>query len=89
MSMQILDRTLEEQIRDVARREQIQPVEVIARAVRLYQQQARSQRPSAFLLSIAGLGASGEGDVAERDEEILAAEVDRRGGWSLSVEEQE
>ncbi len=29
-----------------------------------------------FLLTIAGLGSSGQGDVAEHDEEILAAEID-------------
>ncbi|GEM_PF-1362427 len=36
-----------------------------------------------FLLTIAGLGSSGQGDVAEHDEEILAAEIDPRRGWGL------
>jgi hypothetical protein len=36
---------------------------------------------SAFLLSIAGLGASGESDVSERDEEILRTEIDSVQGW--------
>ncbi|MFN8492013.1 MAG: hypothetical protein U0350_30710 [Caldilineaceae bacterium] len=31
---------------------------------------------SAFLLAIAGIGASKENNIAERDEQILAAEVD-------------
>ena len=35
-----------------------------------------------FLLSIAGLGESGETDISERDEEILAQEVDPIKGWS-------
>lgn len=34
-----------------------------------------------FLLSIAGQGRSGESDVSERDEEILADEVDPIRGW--------
>lgn len=33
---------------------------------------------SAFLLSIVGLGACNETDLSERDEEILAAEIDLR-----------
>jgi len=36
-----------------------------------------------FLLSIAGLGQSEESDVSERDEEILAQEINPIGGWSL------
>lgn len=36
---------------------------------------------SAFLLSIAGLGASEEDDISERDEEILASEIDPIRGW--------
>jgi len=38
---------------------------------------------STFLLSIAGLGTSDEDDVSERDEEILADEIDPIRGWSL------
>jgi len=36
-----------------------------------------------FLLSIAGLVTSGVNDVSERDEEILANEVDPIHGWTL------
>jgi hypothetical protein len=43
---------------------------------------------NSFLLSIAGLGASTEKDVSERDEEILANEVNPIRGWSLRLEEQ-
>jgi len=43
---------------------------------------------SAFLLSIAGIGASRETDLSERDEEILATEIDAQRGWGLSHEEQ-
>jgi hypothetical protein len=42
---------------------------------------ARSK--STFLLSIAGLGASVEDDLSERDEEILASEINSIHGWSL------
>jgi hypothetical protein len=38
---------------------------------------------STFLLAIAGLGASDEVDLAERDEEILANEIDSVRGWGL------
>ena len=39
------------------------------------------------LLSIAGLGQSGETDISERDEEILAQEVDPIQGWGVRVDE--
>ena len=38
---------------------------------------------STFLLSIAGLGTSDEDDLSERDEEILATEIDPVRGWGL------
>ncbi|WP_271254485.1 hypothetical protein [Pseudanabaena sp. Chao 1811] len=38
---------------------------------------------NSFLLSIAGLGASNEKDISERDEEILANEVNPIRGWSI------
>jgi hypothetical protein len=37
-----------------------------------------------FLLSVAGLGKSGQQDVSERDEEILCNEIDPVYGWSSS-----
>ena len=43
---------------------------------------------NSFLLSIAGLGASDEKDVSERDEEILANEVNLLRGWSVRLDEQ-
>ena len=41
---------------------------------------------SAFLLSSAGLGTSEEVDLAQRDEEILATEIDPVRGWGLARE---
>jgi len=41
---------------------------------------------SSFLLAIAGIGASEETDIAERDEEILTTEIDPIRGWSLPRE---
>jgi hypothetical protein len=35
-----------------------------------------------FLLSVAGLGKSGQQDVSDRDEEILLNEIDSVCGWS-------
>lgn len=36
-----------------------------------------------FLLSLAGMGSSGQRDISERDEEILAAEAHPIFGWSI------
>jgi len=43
-----------------------------------YEERLETTDSSLFLLTIAGLGSSGQGDVAEHDEEILAAEIDPR-----------
>jgi hypothetical protein len=43
---------------------------------------------NSFLLSIVGLGASTEKDVSEKDEEILASEVNPIRGWSIHADEQ-
>ena len=43
---------------------------------------------NSFLLSIAGLGASNEEDISDRDEEILASEVNPIRGWSIHSDEQ-
>lgn len=40
-----------------------------------------------FLLNISGLGASAAGDIAERDEDILAAELDPIHGWTVQSDE--
>ena len=50
------------------------------------------QKPSsnsAFFEAIAGLGDSGVGDISQRDEEILAAEVDPIYGWKGQGEDGE
>ncbi len=36
-----------------------------------------------FLLKIAGIGESNETDLSERDEEILAQEININSGWSV------
>lgn len=41
---------------------------------------------AAFLLSLVGIGTSHEIDLSERDEEILAAEIDPLHGWDLPRE---
>jgi len=83
MSIQILDEKLVQQIERLAQQERRQQVEVIARALHLYEERTETTYSSSFLLAIAGLGSSGQGDVAEHDEEILAAEIDPRRGWGL------
>jgi hypothetical protein len=83
MGIQIADEQLVRQIERIAQREQRQQVEVIAAALRLYEERTQTADTSSFLLAIAGLGSSDQGDVAERDEEILAAEIDPVRGWGL------
>jgi hypothetical protein len=83
MGIQILDAKLIKQIERLARDEQCPEEQVVARAVHLYEKEAQAARASSFLLSIAKLGSSDQGDVAERDEEILAAEIDQVRGWTL------
>lgn len=84
MGIQIVDEQLVQQIERIAQRERRRELDVIAQAVRLYDQQTHDAGTLPFLLAIAGLGSSSQGDVAERDEEILAAEIDPLRGWGLS-----
>lgn len=51
--------------------------------------QEKKGKGSPFLLAIAGLGNSGENDLSERDEEILAAEIDPIRGWGLKPDTQQ
>jgi hypothetical protein len=51
--------------------------------VALVETQMQASSGSTFLVSIAGLGASEEDDISERDEEILASEIDPIRGWGL------
>ncbi|MEH1997259.1 MAG: hypothetical protein V7L00_00495 [Nostoc sp.] len=41
---------------------------------------------SSFLMSIAGLGASTENNISERDEDILKNEIDPVRGWGLKAD---
>lgn len=47
----------------------------------------QTNQSSNFLLSIAGLGSSEEKNVSDRQEEILANEIDPITGWSLNSRE--
>ena len=46
-------------------------------------EKVRKKSGSEFLMAIAGIGASDEDDISERDEEVLAKEVDPVYGWNL------
>ena len=46
------------------------------------QQRESDYNAASFLVSIAGLGNSGQHDVSARDEEILRNEIDPVSGWS-------
>jgi predicted transcriptional regulator len=81
MHIQLVDEELVQQIEQLAAAEQRPPEQIVADALRLYTAQAPKISGVSFLLSIAGQGHSGETDISERDEEILAAEIDPIRGW--------
>ena len=110
MAIQIIDKTLVQQIEKVAIYQHRTPEQVINDAFRLYlrskqltsqldltlqqtklstdlaDETKETQKTSgvSFLLSIAGQGTSEETDVSERDEEILATEIDPIYGWNTA-----
>jgi hypothetical protein len=87
MGIQILDEKLVKRIERLARQEQCPEEQVVAHAIHLYEKEAHAGHASSFLLSIAKLGSSEQGDIAERDEEILSSEVDQTRGWTLKRSE--
>jgi len=44
----------------------------------------QTTQPNDFLLSIVGIAPAAENDLSERDEEILANEIDPVRGWGLN-----
>jgi hypothetical protein len=82
MSIHIVDEQLVHRIERIARRERREEVDVIAEALELYEEKTEETGARSFLLSVAGIGRSEERDISERDEEILANEVDPLRGWS-------
>lgn len=75
-------------IKELAEEENRTPSEIVLDALQMYKAQnglskttVKKMSGEEFLLSIAGIGTSEEDDVSERDEEILAAEVDPIYGW--------
>lgn len=82
MNIEIMDGELVEQIHQLATQEQRAPEQVIAEALHVYQAH-KATRSNSFLRAIAGLGRSGQHDVAERAEDILAAEIDEQRGFDL------
>ena len=83
MTIQIENPTLIEQIKQIATSEKQTPEQVIAEAIRFYAAHAQKVPGISFLRSIAGQGASTETDVSQRDEEILASEIDPIRGWAV------
>jgi hypothetical protein len=83
MVIQLVNKDLVRQIEQIAEQEQRALEQIVAEALEMYLAQPRKISGVSFLLSIAGQGASSEDDVSERDEEILAAEVDPIRGWHV------
>ena len=82
MSIQILDEQVVQQLERIAQRERREQIEIIAQALRLYEEKMQGNGTKSFVLAIANLGSSGQGDVSERDEEILTSEVEPLHGWA-------
>ena len=71
-------------IEELADREQRSPSEIVADALELYKSQKQQKMSDIeFMMAIIGLGETEEDDVSERDEEILASEVDPIRGWRV------
>jgi predicted transcriptional regulator len=80
----VLDPEILQSIEELADREQRSPSQIVADALQLYKSRRKKKISGVeFLLSIAGQGESDEEDVSERDEEILASEVDPIRGWGV------
>lgn len=77
----ILDPVILHRIEELAEQEQRTPSEVVADALQAYRSQKKKLSDVEFLYAIAGIGASDEDDISERDEEILESEVDPIRGW--------
>jgi hypothetical protein len=88
MSLQITDQNLVQQIEAIAATEHRSAEEILIDALHLYLEQSKKVSGVAFLLSIAGQGNSGQSDVSERDEEILAQEVDPICGWRVKTHDE-
>ena len=80
MGILISDTELVERIQELAEEQKQSPQEVIAAAIEIYaSKQERDE--NGFWESIIGLGSSGDPTFAERDEEILAEDIDPIRGW--------
>jgi hypothetical protein len=83
MSIQLVDEKLIHQIKEIAAQEQRLPEQIVSDALKMYLARHRKVPGISFLLSISGQSESDEDDISERDEEILANEVDSIHGWSV------
>jgi predicted transcriptional regulator len=89
MVIQLVNEDLIRQIEQLAKQVRRTPEEVITEAVHMYEEQLQIDDATPFWSAIIGLGASGEADIAARDEEILLAETDPIQGWSVSHDDTE
>lgn len=69
-------------IEELANQEKRTASDIVADALELYKAQ-KKMSDIEFLYSIVGLGKSNQDDVSERDEEILASEIDPIRGWHI------
>jgi hypothetical protein len=80
MSILVSDEALVERIQELAKKEKQSPEQVIAAAIDIYAPK-QPNSGDGFWESIIGLGSSGDPTLAERDEEILAEDIDPVRGW--------
>jgi hypothetical protein len=86
MSILISDQKLLDLIHEAAEEKKQSPEQVVAAAIEAYTSK-KSDDSDRFWDSIIGLGASGDPTFAERDEEILAQDVDPIRGWGSSSDD--
>jgi hypothetical protein len=80
MSILVSDQALVERIQELAEEKKQSPEQVIAAAIDIYAPKQPNDGES-FWESIIGLGSSGDPTLAERDEEVLAEDIDPIRGW--------
>lgn len=86
MSIVISDEKLLELIEEAAKEKRQSPEQVVAAAIVAYTS-PKSGNSDHFWESVIGLGNSGDPTFAERDEEILAKDVDPIRGWGVRHED--
>lgn len=80
--LQIHNESVIQRITRLAQRKRVTVEQIVAEAVEVYEEQEKAAATNEFWIAVAGIGDSGDPDLANRDEEILRSEIDPIYGWS-------